>query len=739
VDRVVNFLKARKLPPIAAATTVWLWSGALCGLWSRVFDASAPSLWLSAGAALAAMAVGFSVPAQFFRAAQFVLRRWRPGGGLTMPPLDPAGPGSAVQVSRTLGVALIAAAAGSLLSVLCVLAGARIARGVMSGLLLGAAPTAAFALVIEFAGMLCWAIGAAVVWQAQTLTHGANDRDANAAGRSQLDWLAGLALAAAVASAAWRCGWEELPVGLAAGVAQVACGLSLIRWPKAARLAGAGPPAAGGPGVGIRLGALACGLIAALLLCVQLRGLADLLGATIAQQILFASASAAMAGWFQWRLARRNSAQGKAITAGAGVLVCSAMGLQLALAWLSLSAGERGAWTVYAALACQAPLAAGAAFLERSVRRRFFASGGRARSWAQWLLAGLAIGAAGGQTLIVAAGSHSTGMAVLVVLLAGAVIVGTGTMQGAARQAGWILAGAALLAAVTVAVAAAASAHGDRRPTSLAVGRWLTAWQRGQECGYLPAPRESSSWALDRRIAAILADLAGELFVSDRRDGGAHAGESHSLVPGRRWLVASCRPLIELADSPLAVTQAVADPAATSLPAWAGRGARPVLQLLRAGPFLYHGAIYSPIRADHPAARILFNRRTLRAVAARVVPGGTIIIHAACAGNDASPMLAVARTVHEMFGESLMAVRTAGDEAEILVLVRKGVPAGWAAAMVEQLQLRFGPDVVLAPGSRLAPIWADVPSVDRAQGPACGAGARVPLGEFRKKLAPRGP
>ena len=103
------------------------------------------------------------------------------------------------------------------------------------------------------------------------------------------------------------------------------------------------------------------------------------------------------------------------------------------------------------------------------------------------------------------------------------------------------------------------------------------------------------------------------------------------------------RPMVEPAAPPLVATTAVADPAMLALPAWRGRPAGDLFTTVAAGPFRYHGILHAPMRADHPAAGVVFNRRMLADLQDRLAPGGVLAVHAWAVGDDIGPILAVAR------------------------------------------------------------------------------------------------
>ncbi|NQU76224.1 MAG: hypothetical protein HQ546_07930 [Planctomycetes bacterium] len=717
---------------IVATATVWLWGGALCGLWVHVFDATGASLWLTASAMLAAFAVGLAVPAQFFRLVQAVLRRLRPHGALAMPLVAPAAADTPYPVARLLGVALIVAAAGGLLSAMGLKVCSGMVSYLMAGFLAGPAMQLAVRFFMQLAAMLGWGVAAGVVWQAQCLAYTGRRVGAKVLSPSGVggDWLLGLAAALAVASLSWQMGWDPLIVALTTGAVQVACGLILIRWPgRSVPVKPKSPTAILPPvlrtGFGISVTAAAATLTAEL----QLRGLADLLGATVAEQMLYGGASIALAAALYRRWACRAKGWSALSCPGAVVLVCTALAMQWALGLASLYGRVGGVrWLAGVAMCAQAPLVAGVMVLAMERRERFFSAGGSARHAMQWLLSGLAAGAVGGVIVIGSRGMQAALLSALLVCVGGAIVVGIGRCRRTDRQVVWSVAGAALLLAMAVGPTVSYRQMRDKLRVSVSAGRWLTAWWHRGDSGYLPMPTEAPECRLDLLAAGMVrkAVAARAICLAAGRGFADMASDPFvDLMSGQRWLVVSCRPLLDDGQDGLTVVSAAADPAFGRLAMWRGRDVRAILPVLRTGPFQFNGLFYGPIRADHPAGRVLFNAATIDAVVGRVADGGVLIVHATCAGANVAPMLAVAKTVHERLGESLVAVRVDGRGAELLVFGCPNRSADCLAVLIGPLREQLANDAIILPGSRLAGIWADVPIVGRVGAGACGAGAYV--------------
>jgi hypothetical protein len=234
-------------------------------------------------------------------------------------------------------------------------------------------------------------------------------------------------------------------------------------------------------------------------------------------------------------------------------------------------------------------------------------------------------------------------------------------------------------------------------------GAWLTACPQPGLIGYLPRPSGPADPQLDRRLV----DMLGAILDRADDDVGLAAGDA--VAAGPRWLLVVRRPMTEPDASPLAATTAVADPAMLALPAWRGHEAGDLFTTLAAGPFTYHGILHAPMRADHPGAPVVFNRRMLAALRRRLAPGGVLAVHAWAVGDDIAPLLAVARSVRQTAGPPVVAVRLADWGAEMLILARQdGRP--WSAESVAVLNAHLGGDVAILREEHLSALWADIPA-----------------------------
>lgn len=707
---------------VATAGTVWLWGAVLAGIWGRLFDVSAPSLWISLTAALAAFAVGLAVPSQLVRVG-WVMLRWAYGRA-AMPLVSPrtdAGDEPA-QLTRVMGVSLLVAAGLSLVSAAALLTAALAVGAIGRAMFFSAPHYRLLQGLLQLAAMLPWGVGAGMVWQMHALA-----RDAQRpVGRACEDWLWGLALAAAGAWAAWRWALWLPMVGLLAAV-QVGLGLLWVRWPVQESARG-GAPAVARQLPRARWGVLLAAAAWSVATFVQIRGSADLWGAAPGEQLLFGAAWLALLGVFYRHWSASRAAQTPE-TVAAGVLLAGvALAVQMTLGWLCLAAGPAGRWLAALAAATAVPLAAALSMLIAVVRQRFLDAGGQPRRWVQRTLIGAAAGLAVMQIGLAAGVAVGMWVALLTACLVVALVAGISSADRPAKQLTWAVAGAALLSALALGLTRAARAPLAEQGLRLSGGAWLTPWQQGEQVDYLPVPACVGDWRLDLLAGRLLGLRA---VAPPGVPAGGWAGlvrsDVRSVLGGGHWLAVIRRPIARGGVEGVVLVPAAADEAVFDLPSWRGRSAGaegfPSLQV---DPRGFAGVIYSPMRADHPSARAVFCADTLSMLRSRIRAEGVLLVHAACAGDGAAAALAVARTVFEAFGPSPAVVRAASSGPELLIVVPIGGTPEYATWLMDVLRAEAGPDAVVLNTTQLEALWADVPSVAESTGPPCGAGASVP-------------
>ena len=137
-------------------------------------------------------------------------------------------------------------------------------------------------------------------------------------------------------------------------------------------------------------------------------------------------------------------------------------------------------------------------------------------------------------------------------------------------------------------------------------------------------------------------------------------------------------------------------------------------------PVAYHGVLYGPAPADHPAARTLYNRQVVSLLRARLTPGGILLVHIACRGLNAAPALAVARTVGDVMGPTVAAVRVSDTgDIEMLIVARKDGSGAWQAPILDLLGAWFSDSATLIDSTDVSALTDMVPSI------ATGFGGRV--------------
>jgi len=311
-------------------------------------------------------------------------------------------------------------------------------------------------------------------------------------------------------------------------------------------------------------------------------------------------------------------------------------------------------------------------------------------------------------------------MLVLLACLAAAVVVGIDVSKRAGRQLVWLASGGALLLAATIGLAAAATRVRRTARQTMSAGVWLTAWQRDGECGYLPVSAHVGGATLDRLAGRMLAKVVADPSWIGRK---AEARAQLLLIPGPKWLIAGWRPITDAAAPELMSDVVAADPSIGAMPAWEGRQVGDLFAALRSRPGAYHGAVYGPVPADHPAAPTVYNRASLSLVASKLTADGVLLVHASCRGPNAAPVLAVARTVEDVLGPSVVAVRTAGGGIEALIAASKSNPESWLALVPDVIAVHMLGKATCVDGSDLA-AWADrIATIDSPAAGTCAAGA----------------
>lgn len=699
---------ARNILGILIVATVWAWPLGQAGLWAHTFDLSSAGLAVLMAAALLALATAAT------------MGPWLHGHRRT------GGP--------SLGAAMLLACGGGLAATALIVPGDRAAQALVQAFTLTAAAERAVQLALQYAALLPWAVGAALVSMAQATSLKADADDRPVEPRA---WAWGLAAALAAAALAWALGLRPIAWCLLTAGAQLLLAVAAMRArgrPEPARAQVLPMPVAGPrPDRWATLLAVPVAAVAVM----QARAAADLLGATVSQQWLLLALTAAAAAW-TWRRAAGRLGGHLAEMAGALILLAAAPAMQFALAWPAAFAADMP-WAAYLALAGQVPFGAAAGLLLAATWRPVVTTE-RLPLLRRWAL-GAALGLLAALALLDA---HPTGTLLLLAALACAA-VGVVLLAAAARKSRdrWAagLSGAALLAALAAGAVLARCVAGGA--VEAHAGLRLTAGQRGEAVGYLPL-EPAVDWQLDLWAGRWL--TAEDSRYRQRlhwrlRPGSTYRRVAESrpalrdLLPGTPWLFVTRRPVVPPERAYLAIDVAAADTALFRLPAWRGRPAgRSVLPLLRTGPQVYQGALYGPIRADHPDAREFFHARALaRLRYDRVVAGGLLAVHVPCAGTDAAPLLAVARTAHERLGPAAVLVLLHEEGTEMLMLTPEGAP-GEARRLGDALLEDAPPEAYVLGSEDLSALWARVPAIDAAVGDPPGRRSAVPRADLETYL-----
>lgn len=694
-----------KLPYVLTAASVWLWAFALSALWTRAFDGSAVSQWITLSMTLLAFAIGLAAPLQVVRLGQVVLR-WAGGpwaGAGTPAEIGPKEPPR--EMSRVLGVTLIIAAGLSLVSAMALLVSARAATLLADAFVLNPRRFLAAQAGLKLAAMLGWGAGAGLIWQTHALARGGRGRDP--AWPAHDDWLWGLALAAAGGSILWRYSLELPTVALLAG-AQVVLGLVLVRWPR-----GADRPISGGVGP-VRepswlreAGVVALSAGAAGLVVLQCRAVSDMPGLADDRKLLLASLWLMAVAFAHSRWMRRGRFGLAGMTAGGMLTAGTAVTMHLVLAWSALAAGASARWVQCLGLLACIPTAVAVVIVLADQRRQIIEAGGSPRRWTQAVLMGGSLGILA--PLVAMAWSLGLVVTIVMILTVMVAMVALGIVQSQNPRANltWLIAGSVLILGATGALTQSASRPGRERKLLLRSGPWLTAWQHGPQAGYLPMAPSGFEPQLDRAIGPWLE--AGAI--------GA-AGDEPWPIPGWRWLIVNPRPILADSAGPMMADLAAAEPALYDLPIWRGRRGQALGPILRGGRARYNGAVYAPVRCDHPQGRALWNAEMLSALAERITRPGILVFHLQCGGEDVTPLLAAARTIHEhpQLGPAVAVVRVGPSGAEMLILSATDRLESTRQELVDALGASFRQGAIVLRTQRLAVTWAGVEPAATAVG-----------------------
>ncbi len=504
---------------ITAAVVVWVLS--LGVLWGWTFDASGTFSLTVWGLGLAAGWWTLRRRVRLVGHARRVLRwcglhPWEPFEDALAGRLGSSREDAAARM-RVLAVSGVVVGACMVLATLWILASAALATLGGQWLLLGGFQWRLVELLCLGVGSVPVGLAVAAVWFGATVVRATGGRDTYAA--ALRDVLGGVAVGLAGMAVAWWFGANlvYLVFALAGGV--VAVGIvavsrgELSTHPRK-QLLPFGPP-----GRWDRP-AIAAGFATLLVvLGLQNRLLADVLGVSLTRRLLWAGLSVALLVFFMARQDRKGRTPGRAQLAGTCIGLAAGLAVQAVELLLCLSL-VGGAGVVSAlAIATQIPLAAQASIVLCAHRREFATAGGSPPAYASIALFGLLAGA----VLLLLAGTVPGGWrlvaAVPAGLMLGGALAGGWHLGRFSRKAQWLVWSAVLAGSLSWGIVHTARIA-KAEDVSVYPGVWLTAegevhrWRRRfVQFGVLPEPEPRRSQAVTDCLETVLRLRKGRWWI----------------------------------------------------------------------------------------------------------------------------------------------------------------------------------------------------------------------------------
>lgn len=624
------------VPALLASLLVWL--TCLVVLWSAALDASTTTTSLAVVALAAATGITALLPGRLARGVQWLLSRMasqpRPGDGLgDVAAVEDSGELRARSRLPVVGAGV--AFTGCVLSALLVYQGSGVGQWFLDRHVPSPWAWAAVKFVIILVGMIPASLGVSIVLLTLVITR--SDRGQHALQRELRDVLFATAVAVFVIAGALLLGVNLLGLTVIAAVAAIASGVGL--WlrpiPPGPLRSARGPLEI--PTAWQRVAVLVTFAVGGLGLAVQMRVLADAVGADLAGQSVWLGASLAMLGWF---LARRDvRSRPPSRTRAAGCVIGGVSGLLLQLALMGAGLGAAvGGWALWLlAAAGQVPVAAMSATVLCRVRRVFGASGGRPREFIALAGLGLAGGTLGQMVLAVSPAGALVALGVALVVLVGAVLLYIREATEVRVQLVWAGGGTLLICLVTLAVLLGVRGV-NRRLGRVRAGGWLTVSE--PKAAALPILRTPRSDAVDAALSEVLSTVRGRWMHASPSGGLPADGDSNARAIWRTW---------------------PADPAAV------GRSGWDLPARLIATREHFDGVLYEPLPADHPSAWRAYCLRTMKPLA-RIARAGRVLLRARARSGGAAAALATAVTYRHAIGEAWVVLDLRGGSVDMLIV-----------------------------------------------------------------------
>ena len=654
----MTILTDRRVVIVSMAALV-AWAGAIMMLWAYVLDASGVATALT----IVAM---FLATAAAARGSGWMLRR--AVGPLTWlsEPLGQAagliartsGPRKRIS-GRTLqqlhATAAGAALGGGLLSLVLIFLAMPLVDWAIRRFGWTPLSWAGLQLALQFVMLLPLGFAASALFGISAIVRRSSRQDRLAL--VTVDCLLGLAGGLVLFVGAW---WLEVNMLILAGA--MAAALLAAAWaastqgrPTSSRMLT--PVVGPASRIGARVALTFAGL--SLVLAIQFRLLSDLIQLGTPGKAVWAAVSLAALAWATGRVSGRGHVTKVAASASGVLAAVFAVAIQMAMAFVCLSLGQRGIVAGVMAALLQWPLAMlGGEFVVRH-RRKFVDLGGSNAGFLSLAMAGAGVGLlihlASGMSMF-----RSLPAGLVVAIGLAAIVAGLIRLSGLWRRVVWGVSSAVVLAGAIVAVeAAAASLDGQWQAHS---GVWLRTLihiddEKMLEFeGALPTTRIWRSEAVSEAMHEILA--GPDKYRSQRR--------------GRWWVVAGSSRDWPTTKGVYAAAS-VPDPSPLSREQISGLllpGSEGVYLLAaKVGQERFDGVLLAPLPADHPNAWRCYNAQTLQRCYRRLVKGGDgiMMLRTQVAEGNLADAYDVVKTFIDCVGPSWVVASWGAGEIDLLV------------------------------------------------------------------------
>ncbi len=674
---------------MATVAVLSAWLGCLCMLWMGLLGCS--GMWLTTPLAGLGLALGIcsGLPSWLVRSIHRIQALKSPDP-LVHEAVDDRVAGSAKAdvraAMRLLAVFTFLAALGAGISMAVIFWAAELLESATRAVRMGPVAWGILHVLVVTVVFLPAASGLTLLFPASCILRSGTTRDAFA--DCAREWLAGAAGGIGLMGLLILSGANLLAIGPLLGMGAV--GLAAVWWFRKdyGRRSGRLVRPVRSPSMVSRMQSSAVPACIVVAVGLQVRILADVLGASLEVQALWVSLSLLLVVRFQAEADGKGRMPGRRQGAGSIIGAASVLLGQLALAGMSLVSPVHGWVCLLPAAGMQGPLAAMGGILISRQRQRFVNDGARPRQYLAQAGLGLAIGFLLHHGLWSSGAPLALTSGLWLALAAWAIVNVLRNCKRSADVVRWFSAG---LGVLLVLAAELAVVH-----YRLAESVGLLAPGRGFTC-LQPADSPDQTNFLPERAIWRSEDIT---LLTRRALGAGKAG-------GSWWIVAqSPDHLVPALPYSIQVVAGAVDPEAVPAGPWSRRLAwgprRSWVRGAFAGRSWIDGIALACPPADHPQTLRQMNLGVLQRVAGQLSGPGEkhrpLLIRSQLTSGQAARLLAMAVTFGRAVGSGYLAVKFLDEKADFLLL--------GPAQAVEKPQPLYGVFVVDLEG--LAEGWPDV-------------------------------